>query len=207
MLTALIKKKRKYFSFKRKFTWYQLQSHIWGRASLYMRKCANIYSYEGKAVSHIWLCNRSRPNSLMFGENLIFFFNQCSHPHYLLREAQGKPWWEWEWWRYSLEQGREAGRSCQGVVGTTSSPAVSFLANPEHYTKKSGNREEKQGDVARVDSVLQPPVQWFYFLQTLYITLLHNKSGTSRRSIEKLPGWTVYNLQSRGFVSCTLRIP
>ncbi len=32
------------------------------------------------------------------------------------------------------------------------------------------NREEKQGEVARVDGV-QPPVQWFCFLQTLYITL------------------------------------
>ncbi len=98
-------------------------------------------------------------------------------------------------------------RSCQGGQGTTSSPAVSFLANPVHYTKKSGNREEKQGDVARVDSVLQPSVQWFYFLQTLYITLLCKKSGTRGRSSEKLPGWTGYNLQSSGFVPrkpCTL---
>jgi hypothetical protein len=53
-----------------------------------------------------------------------------------------------------------------------------------------------------VDRV-QPPVQWFCSLQTLYITLLGKKSGTiRRRSREKLPGWTGYNLQSLGFIPC-----
>jgi hypothetical protein len=49
------------------------------------------------------------------------------------------------------------------------------------------NREEKQGEVARVDRV-QPPVQWFCSLQTLYITLLRKKAGKRGRSREKLPG-------------------
>jgi hypothetical protein len=47
---------------------------------------------------------------------------------------------------------------------------------------------------------IQPPVQWFCSLHTLCITLLRKKSGTRRRSREKLPGWTGYNLQSSGFV-------
>jgi hypothetical protein len=49
---------------------------------------------------------------------------------------------------------------------------------------------------------IQPPVQWFCTLQTLYITLLRKKSGTRRRSRERLPEWTGYNLQSSGFVPC-----
>jgi hypothetical protein len=40
--TTLIKKKKTFFSYIRKFRMEPLQSHIWGRASLYMRKCANI---------------------------------------------------------------------------------------------------------------------------------------------------------------------
>ncbi len=38
----------------------QLQSHIWGRASLYMMKCANISPYSTvyeEAAKNIWLCN------------------------------------------------------------------------------------------------------------------------------------------------------
>jgi hypothetical protein len=50
--------------------------------------------------------------------------------------------------------------------------------------------------------LVQPPVQWFCSLQTLYITFLHKMTGTRRRSREKLPGWMWYNLQSSGFVSC-----
>ncbi len=39
---TLTKKKRKFSSYIRKFRWERLQSHIWGRASYYMRKSANI---------------------------------------------------------------------------------------------------------------------------------------------------------------------
>ncbi len=42
---ALIQNKIKLSSYIRKFRVEQLQSHIWGRASQYMRKCANISSY------------------------------------------------------------------------------------------------------------------------------------------------------------------
>ncbi len=105
----------------------------------------------------------------------------------------------------SLGQAGEAGRSCQDVQGATSCPGVSFLANPVHVhyiiVQEVLDKQEKQGEVARVDGV-QPPVQWFCSSQTLYITLLRKKSGTRRRSREKLPGWTGYNLQSRGFVPC-----
>jgi len=40
-----MKKKRKFSSYIRKLWCELLQSHLWGRASLYMRKCANIKSY------------------------------------------------------------------------------------------------------------------------------------------------------------------
>ncbi len=42
---ALIKKKIKFSSYIRKFRVEQLQSHIWGRASWYMRKCENIFPF------------------------------------------------------------------------------------------------------------------------------------------------------------------
>ena len=51
----------------------QLQSHVWGRASYYTRKYAKITIYE-EAVGHIWLCNCSILNFLIYEENLIFFF-------------------------------------------------------------------------------------------------------------------------------------
>ncbi len=37
--TTLIKRKTKFSSYIRKFRWDRVQSHIWGRASQYMRKC------------------------------------------------------------------------------------------------------------------------------------------------------------------------
>ncbi len=42
-----------------------------------MRKYSNIYE---EAVSHIWLCNRSHLNFLIYEENLNFLFYQCGHP-------------------------------------------------------------------------------------------------------------------------------
>ncbi len=44
-ITTLIKKKIKFSSYIGKFRVEQLQSHIWGRASWYIRKCANISPY------------------------------------------------------------------------------------------------------------------------------------------------------------------
>ncbi len=54
---------------------------IWSVAKSYIRKGFLIYEemliylviYE-EAVSHIWLCNRSRLNFLIYEKNLIFFF-------------------------------------------------------------------------------------------------------------------------------------
>jgi hypothetical protein len=69
-----------------------------------------------------------------------------------------------------------------------------------------GNREEKQGEVARMDGV-QSPVRWFCSLQTLNITLFGEKSWKRRRRREKLPGWSGYNIQSSGLIlsnPCTL---
>ncbi len=70
---ALIKKKIKFSSSTRKFRVEQSQSHIWGRANL-MRKHFPIYE---EAVSHIWLCNCSILNFLIYEENLIFFLSVC----------------------------------------------------------------------------------------------------------------------------------
>ncbi len=44
-LSTRIKKKIKFSSFIWKFRVEQLQSHVWGRASSYMRKCVNISPY------------------------------------------------------------------------------------------------------------------------------------------------------------------
>ncbi len=44
---ALIKKETKLSSYIRKFRWDRVQSHLWGRASYYMRKC-------DKFFPHIW---------------------------------------------------------------------------------------------------------------------------------------------------------
>jgi hypothetical protein len=60
----------------RKFRVEQLQSHIWGRVSQYMRKWGNIFSYIRRPLVilySIWLCNCSILNFLIYGEILIFF--------------------------------------------------------------------------------------------------------------------------------------
>ncbi len=103
----------------------------------------------------------------------------------------------------NLGQGGGAWRSCKGGFGTTSSPVVLFRATPAHYiiVQEVLDKQEKLEEVARMYRV-QLPVQWFRSLHTLYITLLRKKSGTRRRRREKLPGWTVYNLQSSGFIPC-----
>ncbi len=69
---TLIKKKIKCFSYIRKFRREQLQSHIWGRASQYMRKCANLWG--GRSyIYHIWLCNFSHLKFLIYCMRKIFF--------------------------------------------------------------------------------------------------------------------------------------
>ncbi len=53
----------------------QLQSHIWGRAS---------YNIWENAVSHIWLCNCSLLNFLIYEEKFLYFFISVQHdskPH------------------------------------------------------------------------------------------------------------------------------
>jgi hypothetical protein len=60
----------------RKFRWDRVQSHIWGRASYYVRKCANFSPIF--PVSHIWLCTRSLLISwyTVWGK-FSFLFYQC----------------------------------------------------------------------------------------------------------------------------------
>ncbi len=57
----------------RKFRRKQLQSHYEEGFLIYeeMRKYLVLFK---EAVSHIWLCNRSRMNFVLYEENLIFFF-------------------------------------------------------------------------------------------------------------------------------------
>ncbi len=45
-------------------------------AKSYMRKRGNVkyLTIDKEAVSHIWLCNRSRLNFFIHEENLVFFF-------------------------------------------------------------------------------------------------------------------------------------
>ncbi len=62
----------------------QLQSHIWLTASSYMGKSLRISSYIRKPfLIHIWLCNCSTLNFLIYEENLIFFFISVSSIKYL----------------------------------------------------------------------------------------------------------------------------
>ncbi len=63
------KKKIKFSSYIRKFRVEQLQSHIWGKASQYMRKCANISPYMRRL-----LVIYDFTTFLIYEENLIFFF-------------------------------------------------------------------------------------------------------------------------------------
>ncbi len=63
----------KFPSYVRKFRWERLQSHMWGRASFYMRKMRKYLTKYGEAVSHLGLCNRSILNVLIYEDNLIFF--------------------------------------------------------------------------------------------------------------------------------------
>ncbi len=49
---ALIKKETKFSSYIRKFRWDQLQSHIWGRSSWYMRRPLVIYAF---ATDPFWI--------------------------------------------------------------------------------------------------------------------------------------------------------
>ncbi len=66
---TLIKKITKFSSYIMKFRMEQLQSHA------QMRKYFTIYE---EADSHIWGCNRSILNFLIYEENLIFFFISVS---------------------------------------------------------------------------------------------------------------------------------
>jgi hypothetical protein len=59
MCIALIKKKTKFSSSRRKFRWDRLQNHIWGRASISIWGNAQIFNHIKGGPSHIWLCNRS----------------------------------------------------------------------------------------------------------------------------------------------------
>ncbi len=72
-VSTLIKKKIEFSSYIRKFRRELLQSLIWLTASSNMTKYLRISSYL-EALPHIWLCNRSRLNFLIYEENLIFFF-------------------------------------------------------------------------------------------------------------------------------------
>jgi hypothetical protein len=74
------KKENKFSSYKRKFRVEQLQSHIQYELRNEMRKYFPIYE---EAVSHIWLCNWSTLNFLIYEENFIFFFISvlCERPN------------------------------------------------------------------------------------------------------------------------------
>ncbi len=63
-----------------KFRRERLQSHRWGRASKYRREMRKYLVIFGEAVSHIWLCNRSRLNFLLDEENLISFCISAQYP-------------------------------------------------------------------------------------------------------------------------------
>jgi hypothetical protein len=81
---TLIKNKIKFSSYIRKFRVEQLQSHI-------MRKGFLIYE---EAVSHIWLCNCSILNFLIFEE--IFFISAVRRSNYSTRSHPQIPGGSWE---------------------------------------------------------------------------------------------------------------
>ncbi len=59
-----------------------MQSHIWGRGFLIYEEMRKYFPYMRieEAVSHIWLCNCSTLNFLLYEENLIFFFISACSP-------------------------------------------------------------------------------------------------------------------------------
>ena len=75
---ALIKKKTKFSSCIRKFRWDCVQSHILGRDSLHMRKCANFSPYMRRPLV-IYDFTPDPLNFLIYEENFIFFYYQCGH--------------------------------------------------------------------------------------------------------------------------------
>ncbi len=66
---TLIKKKRKFSSYIRKLKWDRLQSHIQYEEGLPRQIFSHIL-YE-EAVSHIWLCNHSLLDFLIYENNLV----------------------------------------------------------------------------------------------------------------------------------------
>ncbi len=70
---TLIKKKTKLSSSIRKFRWDRVESHIWGRASYIMRKCANFPHIWGGRKSYMTL-HPVPLNFLIYEENFLFFF-------------------------------------------------------------------------------------------------------------------------------------
>ncbi len=76
-----------------------------------------------------------------------------------------------------------------GCVGYNLQPSEFVPCKPctLHYYVRSFGKGGEAGGSCQGDGI-QPPVQWFCSLQTLYITLLGKKAGRKRRSREKLSG-------------------
>ncbi len=89
---TLIKKRIKFFSYVGKFRMEQLQSHIWGRASnIWGNALKYLPKYE-EAVSHIWLCNCSTLNFLIYEENFILFFISVRRTVMGVEPKRKEPW-------------------------------------------------------------------------------------------------------------------
>jgi hypothetical protein len=74
--STLIKKKKK-SSYIRKFRWDRVQSHIWGRASLFMRKCADISPYMRRPLVIYDFAPDPSEFPYIWGK-FYFLFYQCS---------------------------------------------------------------------------------------------------------------------------------
>ncbi len=61
----------------RKFRWDRVQSHIWGRASIYMWKCANFSPFMRMPLVIYDFLQSIHLNLLIYEDNCYFIFYQC----------------------------------------------------------------------------------------------------------------------------------
>ncbi len=79
---TLIKNKTKFASYIRKFRWDRVHSHVWGRASQYMRKCTNIFTIYEDWRSLVIYDFAPEPSEFpnIWGK-FYFIFYQCTCTH------------------------------------------------------------------------------------------------------------------------------
>ncbi len=127
----------------RKLRWERLQSHIWGRTSYEeMRKYWTIYE---KADSHIWLCNRSLLDFLIYEENFFLLFYKCRLKDIIYANL----WWCTAWWAWqSRWPGRSGSWRCAAASGSrTSCPGTAYRPLSPSAALRSPTKPNNLSDI------------------------------------------------------------